>query len=143
MKVFLSHQLSAIGFDPKLTNEYILKIREEAVKFLNQHYDDIEIIDNYYDDCSTYINHVNGDLNKNEVPNLELVTEKHDILWQLGMHIKHLEEADAVFFCGNVCSKESLVLMKIVKEYGLRVLNKEVGTIGFSNKIDKNIFNVK
>ena len=71
MKVFLSHEMTG------LSDEEVLKIREEATEYLKSKYGDIEIIDNF---------------NHTDVP------ENAGRVWHLGTSIRQMEEADAIYF---------------------------------------------
>lgn len=96
MKVFLSHRMSGVS------EEEIMKIREDARVYLEARYDNIEIIDNYHHD---------------DAP------EDAGRLWHLGRSIQMLEEADAIFFIPHQCNaKGCLVEMNIAEIYELQIL---------------------
>ena len=75
MKVFLSHPMSG------LSEEEVMKIREEALLYLQNKYNKpFEAIDNYHH---------------------ENVPENAGRLWHLAESIKQMEEADYIYFCPN------------------------------------------
>ena len=100
MKVFLSHKMHG------LTEAEVMEIRNQALEKLMKEQGDneeIEIIDNYH--------HENVPLNAGR-------------LWHLGTSIRQMEEADAIYFCGDPSeAKGSLIEFMIATVYHLRILN--------------------
>lgn len=103
MKVFLSHAMSG------LDEGSIMELRQRATDYLNQFYNDIEIIDNYHH---------------------ENVPDDAGRLWHLGTSITQLDKADAIYFCDDSDANGCRVELLIANLYNLRVLNKKVGSIG-------------
>ena len=96
MKVFLSHPMNG------LSESEIMSIRDSAYVYLQAVYGNIKIIDN---------------LHLYEAP------KGAGRLWHLGRSIQQLEEADAIYFCGDWedargCRVEEMV----ARYYGLKVL---------------------
>ena len=96
MKVFLSHAMHGIS------EEEILKLREEATEYLKKHYGDreIEIIDNYHHD---------------DAP------EGAGRLWHLGRSIQMMGDADLVVFWGKGGDRANGVLVedRVCRLYGI------------------------
>ena len=95
MKVFLSHEMS------NRTLGEVFAIRQCAMKYLNEKYDELEYIDNF----------IHHDAPENATP-----------LWHLGRSIQQLAEADAIYFCKESNSKGCEVERLIAKLYNLKVL---------------------
>ena len=83
MKVFLSHKMNG------LTEKEVMKIRKEALNYLQSKYGEIELIDNY--------NHIN-------------VPTDAGRLWHLGASIQLMEKADAIYFCPGWSSANGCVI---------------------------------
>ena len=96
MKVFLSHPMHG------LTEEQIMSIRYSAWNYLNNVYGNIELIDNYH--------HEDAPTNAGR-------------LWHLGRSIQQMEEADAIYFCGDwEDARGCCVEERVARYYGLKVL---------------------
>lgn len=96
MKVFLSHKMNG------LTEDEVMKIRQDALCYLKSRYGDIDLIDNYHH---------------------ENVPEDARRLWHLGTSIKMMEQADAIYFCdGWETAKGCLIEKHICDSYGLNVI---------------------
>lgn len=101
MKVFLSHKMTG------LTEEEVMKIRNEALEYLQETYGEIELIDNYH---------------HKDVP------ENAGRLWHLGTSIRMMEEADAVYFCdGWEEAKGCCIEYEICKMYNNKILSRNGG----------------
>lgn len=100
MKVFLSHKMTG------LTEEEVMKIRNEALEYLQETYGEIELIDNYH---------------HKDVP------ENAGRLWHLGTSIRMMEEADAIYFCdGWEDAKGCCIEYEICKTYGIKILPRQI-----------------
>ena len=101
IKIFISHSMSG------LSEEYVLKIRQEAiVKVKSILGDNVEIIENYYH---------------------ENVPDDAGSIWHLGTSIREMEKADYIYFHGNwKFSKGCLVEKTICDLYKLNVLNDKL-----------------
>ena len=96
MKVFLSHPMH------DLTEEQIMSIRDSAYYYLRSVYGNIEIIDN---------------LHMYEAP------KNSGRLWHLGRSIQQMEEADAIYFCGDwEDARGCCIEERVARYYGLKVL---------------------
>ena len=99
MKIFLSHKMSG------LTEDEVVKLRQEATEFLSKKYGDIELIDNYHHD---------------DIP------ENAGSLWHLGTSIRQMEDADGIYFWGKISdAKGCLIEFMIATIYHLNILNIE------------------
>ena len=86
-----------------ISEDEVIKIRNDALQYLTGKYGSVEIIDNY--------NHEN-------------VPENAGRLWHLGTSIRQMEEADAVYFCdGNIDTNGCKVERLIVRLYGIKVIS--------------------
>ena len=96
MKVFLSHPMHG------LTEEQIMSIRDSAYYYLRSVYGNIELIDNHrHEDAPTNAGR----------------------LWHLGRSIQQLEEADAIYFCGDwEDARGCCIEERVARYYGLKVL---------------------
>ena len=96
MKVFLSHPTNG------LSESEIMSIRDSAYTYLQAVYGNIKIIDN---------------LHLYEAP------KGAGRLWHLGRSIQQLEEADAIYFCGDWEDARGCCVEEMVaRYYGLKVL---------------------
>lgn len=96
MKVFLSHPMNG------LSESEIMSIRDSAYTYLQAVYGNIKIIDN---------------LHLYEAP------KGAGRLWHLGRSIQQLEEADAIYFCGDWEDARGCCVEEMVaRYYGLKVL---------------------
>ena len=96
MKVFLSQPMHG------LTEEEVMVERTRCLKWLQEKYGYVELIDNYH---------------HNDAP------EKAGRLWHLGRSIQMMGEADAVFFCcGWAGAKGCSIEYEIAVQYGLKIL---------------------
>ena len=96
MKVFLSHPMNG------LTEEQIMSIRHSALLYLSSVYGRIELIDNYH--------HREAPTNAGR-------------LWHLGRSIQLMEEADAIYFCGDwENARGCCIEERVARYYGLKVL---------------------
>ena len=96
MKVFLSHPMH------DLTEEQIMSIGDSAYYYLRSIYGNIELIDNY--------RHENA-------------PKASGCLWHLGRSIQQMEEADAIYFCGDwEDARGCLIERQVAEKYGLRIL---------------------
>lgn len=96
MKVFLSHPMNG------LSESEIMSIRDSAYTYLQAVYGNIKIIDN---------------LHLYEAP------KGAGRLWHLGRSIQQLEEADAIYFCGDwEDARGCCVEERVARYYGLKVL---------------------
>ena len=96
MKVFISQPMHG------LTEEEVMCERANCLKWLQEKYEDVELIDNYHHD---------------DAP------ENAGRLWHLGRSIQMMEEADAVFFClGWAGAKGCCIEYEIAVQYGLKIL---------------------
>ena len=96
MKVFLSHPMNG------LSESEIMSIRDSAYTYLQAVYGNIKIIDN---------------LHLYEAP------KGAGRLWHLGRSIQQLEEADAIYFCGDWEDARGCCVEEMAaRYYGLKVL---------------------
>lgn len=96
MKVFLSHPMNG------LSESEIMSIRDSAYTYLQAVYGNIKIIDN---------------LHMYEAP------KNSGRLWYLGRSIQQMEEADAIYFCGDwEDARGCLIERQVAEKYGLRIL---------------------
>ena len=97
MKVFLSHPMYGTS------GGEVLEIREKAYEYLKNKYgEDVKQIDNY---------------------SHEDAPENAGRLWNLGRSIQRMEEADAIYFCGDwEDARGCCIEERVARYYGLKVL---------------------
>lgn len=96
MKVFLSHPMSG------LTEEEVIKTRDEALDVLRERFGKVELIDNYY--------HENAPANAGRI-------------WHLGTSIRMMEEADVVCFYGDWKNSPGCIIEhKICELYEIKTI---------------------
>ena len=116
MKIFLSHKMAG------LTEDEVIKLRQEATEFLSKKYGNIELIDNYH---------------HNDVP------ENAGRIWHLGTSIRQMEEADGIYFWGELSdAKGCLIEFMIATLYHLNILNMGSTPISDPERIEEMANNI-